>query len=108
MTVVINIAKDFTRTPGTRYKRNSDFSGEMFRDEVLLPNLKENRQVTVILDGTAGYTRSFLEEAFGGLVRVGKLSKETIESLLEIKAEDPAYELYKDFATQAIEQAFDD
>ena len=31
--VVVNIAKDFTRFPAGRYKRNSSTSGEAFREK---------------------------------------------------------------------------
>ena len=75
----INIlVKDFTDTPGARYKSQGSFSGEEFRDDILYPkfieSLKENKVLTVNLDGGYGYGSSFLEESFGGLVR--RLKKE--------------------------------
>lgn len=33
--VMINVAKEFTETPGARYKTQGAFSGEEFRDNIL-------------------------------------------------------------------------
>ena len=76
--MIIEVVKDFTDTPGARYKSQGSFSGEEFRDDTLYPkfieSLKENKVLTVNLDGGYGYGSSFLEESFGGLVR--RLKKE--------------------------------
>lgn len=69
---VIDIANDFSRFPAGRYRTDGHFSGERFRDDFLLPALASSDRVRVIFDGTFGYGSSFLEEAFGGLVRVGQ------------------------------------
>lgn len=69
---MINILKDFTSTPGARYKSDGDFSGEEFREKFLEPffeDPKDESKIKIILDGTEGYATSFLEEAFGGLAR---------------------------------------
>jgi len=47
----------------------------------LIPALKEYEKVIVDLDGTSGYGSSFLEEAFGGLVRKGFTSAALAEKL---------------------------
>lgn len=68
----LHIAKDFTRHPGGRLKSDGPFSGELFRESLLHPRLISSPGgVSVYLDGTLGYPSSFLEEAFGGLVRDG-------------------------------------
>lgn len=76
--MIIEIAKDFTDTPGARYRTQGSYSGQEFRDDFLYPefikSLKENKTLTVNLDGGYGYGSSFLEETFGGLVR--RLKKE--------------------------------
>ena len=69
MQKIINISTEFTKYPGPRFERLGSFSGEKFRDEVLVPALQEHDEVVVHLDGTMGYGSSFLEEAFGGTVR---------------------------------------
>ncbi|APG52639.1 STAS-like domain-containing protein [Proteus mirabilis] len=64
--------KDFSRFPGPRYKYLGEFSGEEFRDDILIPAIKNNNgDIEINLDGVLGYGSSFLEETFGGLVRHG-------------------------------------
>lgn len=65
----IDVSRDFSRTPGGRYRSDGDYSGEDFRESVLIPALEQHARIVVDLDGVLGYTTSFLEEAFGGLVR---------------------------------------
>lgn len=94
--LVLNIAKDFSRCPGARYPSEGDFSGQDFRENFLSPKVTEaiNSGVLleVILDGSAGYSTSFIEESFGGLVRERKYSLDQLESVLVIKSdEDPTY-----------------
>lgn len=62
---------DFSEFPGPRKESIGPNSGEKFRDSVLLPVIANHpdEQIVVNLDGTAGYGSSFLEEAFGGLLR---------------------------------------
>ncbi|MBM2834589.1 MAG: hypothetical protein HW406_1750 [Candidatus Brocadiaceae bacterium] len=88
----INIAKDFTDAPGGRYKSDGRFSGEEFRLNYLEPAFKkENEEITINLDGTFGFATSFLEEAFGGLVRIEGIKKEDILKRLKyISNEDPS------------------
>lgn len=70
--VTINISKDFTKTPGARYRTDGPFSGEEFR-EVLLEkhfmNPVDNYKINIILDGVAGFPSSFLDESFGHIAR---------------------------------------
>ena len=64
----INIATDFSRFPaGSGATRIQSANGTRFRDEFLLPALREGGGVTVDFDGTVGYGVSFLEAAFGEL-----------------------------------------
>lgn len=85
----INIARDFTRFPSGRYKRNGDTSGEAFRERFLVEPIRSGESITVEMDGTIGYGSSFLEEAFGGLVRVLKISSSTLSTKLFIVSADP-------------------
>lgn len=92
----INIAIDFSRIPGARYPEEGDFSGQEFRQTILLPKLQEaikkKEMLTINLDGTAGLGTSFLEESFGGLIRVDKFDIESLKNTLEfISEEDPDY-----------------
>lgn len=83
----ISVAEDYTKFPGGRYKKNGPGSGEEFREKFLLGSLRSDEKVVVDLDGTSGYPSSFLEEAFGGLVREG-FEAGKIKSMLEIRASD--------------------
>ena len=69
--VKISIAKEFTATPGGRYKRQGRNSGEEFREKFLEKHFAPGKTEKLIidLDGTLGYATSFLDEAFGGLAR---------------------------------------
>jgi len=85
---VINVAEQFTDAPGGRYRKDGDFSGEEFREEYLEKLFNMCETLTVILDGAYGYPTSFLEEAFGGLVR--KYGRSIVRSKLKfISSEDP-------------------
>lgn len=72
----INIAEDFSATPGGRLIKEGKNSGEEFRNDILIPKYKKAKESNEILeinfDGTFGYSPSFLDEAFGGLVRIQK------------------------------------
>ena len=70
----INIANDFSKFPGPRYREEGDNSGEEFRERILRPRFeaarKTGEKLIIELDGVAfGYPTSFLEESFGGLAR---------------------------------------
>jgi hypothetical protein len=101
----INVGRDYSRTPGGRYIRHGAFSGEDFRDNKLVPALKNHDHVTVILDGTAGYAGSFLEEAFGGLIREGHFKYADLQKKLTVKALDQKYEIYRRMAEQYMKDA---
>lgn len=68
MEIKISVAKDFSDTPGARYKSDGPFSGEQFYEEILSVKFKEaldsGRILEIDLDGTDGYATSFLDEAF--------------------------------------------
>ena len=84
-TVKVNVAKQFTKLPGLRYKRLGRYSGEEFRQRFLLEPLQQGKTVIVELDGVRGYGSSFLEEAFGGTVR--ELQLEVEDALQRLKVE---------------------
>lgn len=67
----ISLARDFTKFPAGRYKDDGPYSGELFRERYLAPALESDEAIVIDLDGARGYGSSFLEEAFGGLVRLG-------------------------------------
>lgn len=91
----LKISKDFSKTPGPRFIREGDFSGEEFRNTLLYPKIKnaisEGKKLIINLDGAAGYATSFLEESFGGLIRVENLNFGDIEKALEIISIEEPY-----------------
>jgi STAS-like domain of unknown function (DUF4325) len=93
---LLSIAKDFSATPGGRYRHQGPNSGEQFLEEVLLPRFEEaeraNKILMVDLDGGFGYASSFLEEAFGGLVRKKK-SVAAVEHLLRFVSKEEPYQI---------------
>lgn len=86
---IIDIGKDFSHYPTGRYETDSPFSGELFRTKLLVPALINKQQITIELDNTAGYGSSFLQEAFGGLVRIGYSSAQ-IKTAITLHSEDPS------------------
>jgi hypothetical protein len=94
----ITIATDFTKYPGPRYERDGPYSGEQFREAILVPALRSAQErdtvLTVVLDGVAGYGSSFLEEAFGGLVRAG-FASEFLKRHLRIVAETGRFQHHR-------------
>lgn len=90
--MVISISNDFSQTPGGRYIKEGKYSGEEFRNKILEPKYKEclgkNEKLTINFDGGYGYGNSFLEESFGGLVRMGYDTKKMLENMIFISEEE--------------------
>ncbi len=94
--VIISIAKHFSRFPGGRLTTDGPSSAEELRMTLLVPALRRaettGERVTVSLGGTMGYAASFLEEAFGGLVRAdGFTAERLLESMDVSSVETPEY-----------------
>jgi STAS-like domain of unknown function (DUF4325) len=86
----ILLASEFSRFPGGRFVEDGPFSGQQFREDFLIPALRENDQVEIIFDGVAGYAASFLEESFGGAVVAFNKNYNLVKSKLIITiADDP-------------------
>lgn len=86
----INIAKDFSRYPAGRYISDGPYSGTKFREDFLIEPLQNNQHTVIIFDGARGYGSSFLEEAFGGLVRLGFNKGKILETFEFVSDTDPA------------------
>ncbi len=92
----LNIAKEFSTTPGARYESEGPFPGKEFREQHLAPRIqdaiKNSEQLEINLDGTAGLGTSFLEESFGGLIREDKIPYQTLLNTLKfVSLENPDY-----------------
>lgn len=88
---IIRIATEFTDTPGPRYRDEGPYSGQQFREEYLVPPLKSGLSVFIDLDDAEGYGSSFLEEAFGGLVRIERFDPDDLLRRLDFKSADSTY-----------------
>ncbi len=101
---IIDLPKDFSPYPAGRDRADGRWSAEAFREDLLVPALRIGGGVQVQLDGAFGYGSSFIEEAFGGLVRVDHFDLVDLERRLEITCnEDPtlvdeAWEYIRDAA----------
>ena len=68
----ISVSEDFYRRPAGRYRDQGTYTGEAFREDILIrkiKKLKNNEKLEVDFTGVSMNGSSFLEEAFGGLVR---------------------------------------
>lgn len=93
-TRTINIATEFSDTPGGRYPEDGPANGQKFRDELLIPALKSFDKVIVDVSGVEGYGSSFLEEVFGGIIRLKLFDKNTLARKLTWIASDPSQSCY--------------
>lgn len=90
MTTVLKLARDFSKSPSGRVSKDGPSNGQRFRDEFLFPAL-EKGDVEVILDGVLTLGSSFLEEAFGGLVREKGLTPSMLRKKLVIQSRVSTY-----------------
>jgi len=82
--LTIDIAKQFSVLPAGRDPNDGPDSGERFRREFLVPAFAEYDKVVVVLDGAEGYGSSFLDESFGGLIRVEGMTAAELHRRLEV------------------------
>jgi len=101
----IDIPRDFSKYPMGRTDDDGPDNGQRFFREFLLPNVRSGKHVFVYLDGTRAIGSSFLDEAFGALIRELKMSPKDALSAVTIVAKKPAYALYKEMAEQFIREA---
>jgi hypothetical protein len=84
--VVVDVATQFSPAPFGRYPSDGPNNGERFRKELLTPSLVNEKSVRVLLDGIKRLPgSSWLEEAFGGLVRTDGFTSEFVKSHLAIE-----------------------
>lgn len=86
--ITVTVAKDFSRHPAGRFLADGPYSGQLFRQKFLESNIRTEDKIIIIFDGARGYGSSFLEEAFGGLIRAG-IPKELALSKLDLQTSNP-------------------
>ena len=103
-TKTIVIARDFSKFPAGRFVTDGEASGAAFR-ELLVDALNTNEDVVVVFDGVAGFGSSFLEEAFGGLVRECHMAKAFLDEHLRLRTEESDLADFVKLAERYIEEA---
>lgn len=89
---LFRVAAVFGPHAGPRYARQGAHSGESLRKKLLEVLRKTDGTVLVVLDGMRGMGSSFLDEAFGGLVREEGIPKDEVRRRLRYQATiDPSY-----------------
>lgn len=79
---MITIVKDWSPKPYGRGPSDGPTCGQFFREQMLEKAMLENDSVHVVLTGYNRYGRSFLDEAFGGLIRVSGFTPEEVKRKL--------------------------
>ena len=100
----ISIARDFSPFPAGRKRGDGPFTGETFREDVLRPKLAGGQHVILDIDGVEGLPSSFLEEVFGGLIRLG-WTTDNLKNAVEFRHTDPDLEVYPPLAWRFAEAA---
>ena len=104
MKTVINIANDFTPFVGGRYIEDGLGNATEFRQKFLVPLFERKYQIVIELDGVAGYPASFIDEAFGGLIRENHFTPEFVLDHIEIKSLNIGYEVTKELIEDHIKK----
>ena len=81
----IDIGRDFSLVTGGRRRDSGAHSAEAFRDDLLVPALRQGGQVIVSINGPS-YSMAWLEEAFGTLQDLG-FSSDDLSARLVIEAD---------------------
>ena len=95
--------------PGGRFREDGNSSGTAFREDFLVPALRATDVaiVRVCFDEVAGFGSSFLEEAFGGLIREEVFAKDFLDVHLELVTNEPDLKDFVQLARRYIEIAAD-
>lgn len=106
----IDVASDFSPFPIGRFTpRDGEFTGQSFRERLLAPALRSvvgsNERVNVDIEGLITLGSSFLEEAFGGLVRESGFTRSEVEKYVVIEFKDPSLKFYADEIAKYIREA---
>lgn len=100
---------DFSTYPSGRDSRDGDFNGTRFREEILVPAVKsalaDESKVVVSLANVMSFGSSFLEEAFGGLIRDGRFSKVDLKRVLLVDSGPSENDRYRDAILRYIDRA---
>ncbi len=105
---MIDLARDFSPYPAGRFSADGQYSGEAFREDKLVPALEKliaggsDEKLVINIDGVRAFGSSFLEEAFGGLLRLGLFSKEEVLRRIDVQSTKPNLSFYKNMILDII------
>ncbi len=90
MSHVINFLEVLGGRPShTRLRKdakNSPYmSGQEFREDILVPAIKENDHVIIDMNGYNRYTRSFMHEIIGGLIFAERMDNDFVKNKITLK-----------------------
>lgn len=95
--IKINIAEEFSDTPGAREDKDGHFPGDDFFIRFLKPNfdyaVKNNGLLLVDLDGCEGFPSSFISASFGRLST--EYGAETVFKYLIFKSNESPFQIEK-------------
>lgn len=86
-----SIARDFSRNPGPRHKWQGPHSGELLRERLIKLLSAQAGKIIILLDGTTGIGSSFLDEAFGGLIKHAGFTHDIRDRFDFVSKTDPSY-----------------
>jgi len=99
-----NFAEEFTKNPGLRFRKLSEFSGEEFREDILERYFIDNKQIIINVDGIeSSLGSSFLSEAFGNIAV--KYGKEKFMSIVKIDTSSEIGEVTKEEMLKKVDEA---
>lgn len=94
--MTINMTVDFSRLPGGIDEIEGTNTGEYFRKKFLIPVydycLIKDEELNINFASSHGFAASFLEEAFGGMVRTGYDGKTMLRKMNFLTSEEPLLE----------------
>ncbi len=96
------IVRDFSDAPSGRYRTDGPYSGEAFREDVLVPALGAFARVEIDLDGPRGYPSSFVDEAFAGVLRSEAFGKDDVQEKIFLLYTDSKLEPYISTIVEAL------
>ena len=110
--VDLHVVKEFATCPAGRDERDGPRNGTRFREQFLLPRYREAREKNTELDihfeGVMSFCSSFLEEAFGGLVRAGDVDGAELRRTLRLHPGRPGNQRYMDAIERHVRKARSD
>lgn len=106
----LDIASEFSPYPAGRYHpKDGEHTGDRFRNKFLTPQLKQALEkkelLVVLLDGVRTFGSSFLEEAFGGLVRKNIFTSKELKQCLKFEYTKKSLVMYEDAVWEYIKRA---